>query len=160
MEQWKQIVVDDVTYDYEVSSYGNVRNVETGRILKQCDNKGYLRVGLCKNKKQKTFSVHRLVAIMFIPNPNNLPQVNHKDENKHNNHVDNLEWMTQENNLKYGTRTERTRKKVKCIETGQIFDSVRKACEWAEITGGIVECCKGKGKTAGGYHWEYVDSVD
>ena len=69
------------------------------------DKNGYLRLGLFKNKKQKHFNIHRLVAQAFIPNPNNYPVVNHKDENKQNNCITNLEWCNTEYNNNYGNRT-------------------------------------------------------
>ena len=90
--------------DYEVSNTGIVREVKTKRIKRQTrSNKGYSLI--CLNGKQ--YLVHRLVATTFIPNPNNYPQVNHKDENKVNNSIDNLEWCTNEYNERYGTKIER-----------------------------------------------------
>jgi hypothetical protein len=94
IEVWKQI--EDYE-NYEVSSLGNIRNVKTGRILKQSNQGGYYSVGLSKIKT-KTFSVHQLVAKTFIPNPENKLQVNHKDKNGLNNIVNNLEWSTNKEN--------------------------------------------------------------
>lgn len=111
-EIWKDI--PGYEGKYEVSNLGNVRSLNynhTGEIklLKQGTNKkGYKLVNLCKNGKQKCYLIHRLVAMTFIPNPNNLPIINHKDENKVNNNVNNLEWCTYEYNNNYGTRNERT----------------------------------------------------
>ena len=159
MEQWKVITGFTI---YEVSTEGNVRNRNTGKLLVPREDKhGYFKVNLYKNGKQKTRFIHRLVAIAFIPNPHNLPTVNHKNENKHNNHVDNLEWMTQGNNLRHGTRTERAtekiKKRVRCIELDKIFDSITQAeQETGCHNANIVKCCKGKLKSCGGYHWEYV----
>lgn len=102
---------------YSVSNFGRVKQLKDNRFGKfiDCDKikkltpdkDGYLRTSLTKDKKEKKFMVHRLVAMTFIPNPYNYPQVNHKDEVKNNNCVDNLEWCTEEYNANYGTRTER-----------------------------------------------------
>lgn len=114
MEIWKDI--DGYVGIYQVSNIGNVRSlqreefkcrqgyrVRKGRELKPTqDEKGYLMVGLNKDGKRIMRRVHRLVATAFIPNHDNLPQVNHKDENKHNNHVENLEWCTASYNINYG----------------------------------------------------------
>ena len=164
LEEWRPVIVTKhgVTYDYTgiyeiCNQEGKVRALnynKTGevKVLKpDKDKDGYHSVTLSKNGKKRTFKVHRIVAEVFIPNPDGLPVVNHLDENPSNNSVDNLAWCTNRENIEYSQA-----KKVICLETGQVFDSVRKACEWAGIKGGIVECCKGKGKTAGGYHWEYV----
>ena len=112
---------------YEVSNLGRVKSLERickgghnsirvvkEKILKQCycgRDRDYLNVKLCKNSKSKTIQVHRLVATTFIPNPLNLPQVNHKKEfEKWNNSVDNLEWCTAKYNCNYGTHIERATK--------------------------------------------------
>ena len=172
-EQWRTCVYDGVVYDgYEVSTWGRVRSLNykhTGKIeiIKQGDDgRGYLFVHLWKNRKQKTCKVHRLVAIAFIPNPDNLPEINHINENKHDNRVENLEWCTRKYNINHGTRTERqakTRgKKVRCIETGVIYDSTRHVeCETGLAHSSICQCCKGQRyKTVGGFHWEYVDDTE
>lgn len=106
---------------YQVSNYGRVKGLKRTIICKngvekpieekyitQHDNgNGYLFVNLYKHNKSKREYVHRLVAMAFIPNPENKPTVNHKDEDKQNNHVDNLEWMTYKENNNYGTHNER-----------------------------------------------------
>lgn len=134
-EIWKPIIIEKngVIYDYtglyEVSNMGRVRSLDmvdargqkrNGRILKlQLDTNGYLQVGLHKNREKKNFSVHRLVATMFIPNPDNLPFVNHLDENKTNAVWTNLEWCTHEYNTRYSSykkkgqkRTDETKQKI------------------------------------------------
>ena len=104
---------------YEVSNTGRVRSVDRydsrnhfrkGKVLSLVKNKeGYLQVNLCCNGKCKMFLVHRITAQAFIPNPDNLPQINHKDEDKTNNSVDNLEWCDCSYNNNYGTRKDKVR---------------------------------------------------
>ena len=99
---------------YWISNLGNVKSKH--KILKPVINKdGYYCVSLSKKGKLKTYTLHRLIALHFIENPDNLPQVNHKDENKLNNNADNLEWCTKAYNNSYGTKAKRqseTRKKL------------------------------------------------
>lgn len=163
----KEIWRDIEGYEgYQVSSLGRVKLLDyrqTGkeRIMKAGNKKGYLRIGLCKDGKQKFYRVHRLVATAFIPNPDNLPQVNHKDENKTNNRVENLEWCSAEYNSNYGTRTKRSvekrKKQVLCIETGKIYSSaVQIDIELGLSKGNISKVCLGKHKTCGGFHWCYI----
>jgi len=100
-EIWKTI---DGYEDYDISNYGNVRSwkyTNPPRLLKPrpVGKKGYLIVSLSENTKVKQLSVHRLVGIAFINNPDNKPRINHIDENVANNHVDNLEWCTQQENI-------------------------------------------------------------
>mgnify|MGYP003463631969 FL=1 len=164
-EEWRDI--EGYEGLYQVSNLGRVKSFNY-RGHKGCieiltprlDGKGYEMVALYKEGKVRNTKVHRLVAQAFIPNPNNYPQVNHKDENKTNNDVKNLEWCTNKYNHNYGTRNERVgkslSKKVICITTGEIFNSMREACRKYNIhTGSMTECCRGKQKTAGGYKWEY-----
>lgn len=92
---------------YEVSNKGNVKSLRRGIILKPSILHGYLRVGLHKDNKTQYYVVHRLVALVFIPNPENLPFVNHKDESRNNNCVENLEWCTAQYNNTYGTAIKR-----------------------------------------------------
>ena len=99
MEKWKEVAGS--CGNYLVSDKGKIKNAKSGRVLTVSTWRGYERLRLFKISRRKTFKVHRLVAEAFIPNPNNLPQVNHKDGNKRNNCVENLEWCTNEENIKH-----------------------------------------------------------
>lgn len=128
MEVWKTI--NGYNERYEVSNYGNVRSKDMivngrlkdchkikGRILKPCNDKeGYKNIVLCINKKRKTFRLHRLVAIAFIPNPDNLPEIDHIDGDRTNNHLDNLRWSTRKANANNPI----TRKRVSESKTGEL----------------------------------------
>lgn len=186
-EIWKAIIVVDgdgevfdYTGKYEVSNMGRVRSLNYrghGKVQVlslSVDRDGYLIVGLWKDGKQKACKVHRLVAYAFIPNDNSTEKtdVNHINEIKDDNRADNLEWCTKKYNNNHGTHNERmakakkgklineknpNAKKVMCVETGQVFECIKKAQEWLGVSGGIYSCLGGKSKTCGGYHWKYVD---
>ena len=159
MEEWRDI--KGYEGKYQVSNLGRVKSLPkkgNGKkevILKpRPDGKGYGMVALYKHRKVNHFKIHRIVAEAFIPNPNNYPQVNHKDENKTNNRVENLEWCSNEYNHNYGTRNKRVgkalSKKTLCITTGEVFNSMREACDKYEINSGrISECCNNKRDSAG-----------
>ena len=164
-EVWKEIK----NYpQYEVSNCGRVRSLKrkAPHILKACMSScGYLCVTLSKEGKVKTFPIAKLVAEAFIPNPNNFPQVNHKDEDKSNNRVSNLEWMTLKRNINYGTRNKRMAltkgKNVKAFDDDGNF--IMWFCSMAvaeKITGinqgDISRCTLGKTEHAGGYVWKIV----
>lgn len=176
-EEWRDIKGFEGLY--QVSSMGNVKSLERQvrantcgirtlreKILSDCMNKsGYNLVVLCKNGKRINKMIHRLVAEAFIPNPNNGSEVNHKDENKSNNCVSNLEWCDRIYNANYGTGVERcAKKKWKPIEMMDNAHNVLKlfnsALEAERETGinrkNISSVCLGKRKDAGGYLWRFV----
>lgn len=148
---------------YGITSCGKVWSYKSNKFLSQrYDKYGYLRITLMNDdKKMKTELVHKLVALAYVPNPDGKETVNHKDENKENNCVSNLEWMTRQENLNYGTRGQRQSDKVskpiRCIETGVIYKNAKVAAKEIGIDAtNIYYCVSGKRKTAGGFHWERV----
>ena len=153
-ESWKVISEFPI---YSVSNIGRIRNDKTGYILQGgYDRDGYRQVTISYNGKQYNRRICRLVAIAFIPNPQNLPLVNHKDEDKANDRVENLEWCTVAYNNSYGKRTQSTRKKVMCVETGKIYDGVRIASRSCNIHHSNIGVSCRSGGIAGGYHWQFV----
>lgn len=150
---------------YQVSNLGNVKALGNGgsnaskeRILKPAkDKKGYLMVWLCKEGKRKMCKVHRLVGMVFLSNPNNLPEINHRDEDKTNNNVTNIEWCDRGYNVNYGTRNQKVSKQVLCVETNKIYPSTMEVQrELGFANQNISKCCNGKCKTYKGFHWQYV----
>ena len=168
MEIWEDIA--DYEGLYQVSSLGRVKSLgnyksSKEKILKPFSNKdGYLNVKLCKEGKRKQYLVHRLVAKAFIPNPENKLEVNHKDEDKTNNKVENLEWMTCKENINYGTRNERSRKSqsrpiygINIKTNDRIeFPSTAEAGRNGFNHSNIVHCLKGRRKSHKGYKWFYT----
>lgn len=163
---------------YEVSNHGRVRSLghdknHKGKILKPIlFSTGYLMVSLSKNNIAKRCSIHRLVAIAFIPNPNRLPCVNHRDQNRQNNYVTNLEWCSYRYNDNYGTRNENisvslTNHPSKSKRVGQytlediLLQTFLSTMDVQRKLGffntRISACCRGKQKTAYGYIWKYLD---
>ena len=161
MEEWRDI--KGFEGKYMVSNLGRVKSLNyrrTGKekIMEGVDNgKGYLQVKLWKDGKYKSCRINRLVAMAFLPNPDNLPEVNHKDEDKTNNKVENLEWCTSQYNVEYS--------KAKAViginkVSGLIveFSSAHEAERQTGISNGsISNCCNGKRKSAGGHIWFYAD---
>ena len=158
-EIWKD--KKDYEGHYQVSNLGRVKSIKFGKeiILKQKINGGYYSVNLSKNGIVKTYFVHRLVAEAFIPNPNNYKEVNHKDEDKSNNIVTNLEWCDRKYNQNYGTKNEKFSKKVyQYTLDGQFvkeWPSTMDCGRNGYIQQAISSCCLGKLKTYKGFIWSY-----
>lgn len=188
-EVWKDVGeckgYEDFAGLYEVSNMGRVRSLDRwvrckgnkkrlakGKVLTpRVGIQGYAYVILSGNQHRKTAKSHRLVALAFLPNPDNLPVVNHKDENKLNNKVSNLEWCTVAYNMRYGTRTKRSAVSHKkpviqydkqgnllntfkgLIDAGKQFSSIN-------AKDNIRACCSGHTKTAYGYVWKYAEEGD
>lgn len=185
VEEWKDIKGYEGLY--EISNYGNVKN-KKGNILKPYDNKGYLRIGLSKNNKRKQYLLHVLVATHFISEkPFENAEVNHKDLNRKNNYINNLEWVTGEENVKHCIENmngrkeslqkdmttigklychlgiEASKKPVQQIDkhTGLIIAEYESAREASKKTNSnyknISQVCNGEKKTHNGYIWRFAD---
>jgi hypothetical protein len=159
MEEWR--VLDEYP-DYAVSNLGHVVNIHTDRIMRsRISSNGYERVGLMKNGKQVGVFVHRLVAQAFISLIIDSDQVNHLDGDKLNNQVDNLEWVTMSENhlhaFRTGLKTAPNKRRVRVIETGDVYESIR-ACARAVggIPQGVHNCLSGRFHTYLGFTYEYV----
>ena len=188
IEIWKTAVYDGEIYEglYKVSNLGKILSLNyngTGKaelMNPGTDTNGYFYVGLWKNGKRKTCSVHRLVAFTFLDNPDNLPQVNHKDEDKTNNFVflnedgtvnkekSNLEWKSPKGNVNHGTRNERVskaltngKKSKRVLQLSLDGDLIK---EWPSTRecgrngfnqGEVAKCCRGEIPHYKGFKWEY-----
>ena len=142
---------------YAATSCGRIISYRTKKFLSPRKiNSGYLRVALYKNGKVKDFLVHRLIAATYLDNPENLSQVNHKDEDKSNNSVQNLEYCDAAYNSNYSNA-----KKVICLETSKIFNSITEAAKAVDIDpSNISNCLASRRKTAAGLHWKYYDQKE
>ena len=177
-EIWKDI--EGYKGFYKISNMGNCmtfrkkgsgKYIPFGRLLTPvtCTN-GYLEYQLSMNGKRKCHMAHRLVAQAFIPNPENKPEVNHKDENIQNNCIDNLEWMTSKENANYGTRNKRVSEKISVavvqLDINNNLIKIHNSLTKAGLEMGVgEECisrvCKGKQKLSKGYKWiYYTDYLD
>ena len=165
----KEIWKDIKGYEglYQVSNLGRVKRITTGRVLKPLKHaNGYLMVKLSKNSIVYTKTVHRLVAEAFIPNPEHKSEINHIDENKTNNNVSNLEWMTRTENINHGTRTERMSKtqsipiiaiNIKTGESKEFYGTNECARQLGLTHGNITSVLKGRYKQTGGYTFKYKE---
>ena len=181
-EIWRTAVYKGEPYeDYKVSNLGkilslNYKNTGKAKLMNPSDNgRGYLRVCLYKNGEDKWCLVHRLVAETFLPNPENLPQVNHKDEDKTNNFVflnedgtvnkekSNLEWKTPKENSNHGTRNERiakanSKRVLQFSLSGELireWDSTQECGRNGFDQGAVAKCCRGEQKTHKGFRFMY-----
>ena len=187
IEIWRTPIYDGEPYEgYKVSNWGKILSLNYNRtgkpkLMNPAETpKGYLRVGLRKNGETNLCYVHRLIAETFLPNPENLPEVNHKDENKTNNFVflnedgtvnkkkSNLEWKTHRGNINHGTRNERVSKAMtngkqskRVLQLSLSGDLIR---EWPSLNecsrngfnqGEVCKCCQGKKPQYKGFRWEY-----
>ena len=194
IEIWKTVVYDGEIYEglYKVSNLGrilslNYKNTGKPDLMNPSTNTdGYLKVNLSKNRKTKNCYVHRLIAETFLENPENLPEVNHKDEDKTNNFVflnedgtvnkekSNLEWKTHRGNINHGTRNERAGKAISKANTnGKLSKRVLQLSlsgdlirEWESTQecgrngfnkGNVCSCCNGKLPHYKGFLWMYAD---
>jgi len=147
-EEWKK--VNRAGFNYWVSNLGRVKN-KHGRILKPEIRNGYYSVDLMSNKKRYKCRIHRLVAETFISNPENLPMVNHKDENRLNNRVENLEWCDNTYNSQYPNDLS-----VYCFDLDEYFKSSTEAAVHTGICrASIVKACRGQLNSAGSKLWCY-----
>lgn len=158
--------------NYEVSKNGEIRR--GNHIKTPIEHNGYYTVDLYSNGKRIKRRISRLVAQAFIPNPDGLPDVNHKDGNKLNNSVENLEWVTKSENMQHAIKNGlwhpsygmlgkknpnggRKSKPFRIVETGQVFNKLLEAdCDGRFTSTKINDCLKGRQKTHRGYHFEYV----
>lgn len=179
-EEWRQVKGYEGLY--EISSFGRVKSLnyhQTGKegiLLPRKDKDGYFYINLYKDKKRTTKKVHRLVAEAFIPNPENLPCINHKGENPSKNFVWQLEWCSVKYNCNFGTRNNRMintrdinqsynhRKPVLQYDLqGNLINEFSSIIEVKKQlgynAGNICQCCKGKLKQIYGYKWKYKKAV-
>lgn len=171
----KEIYKDIKGYEglYQVSNLGRIKSLRSKKIL--CcgiNSGGYCTICFSINSLSKSFRVHRLVAEAFIPNPENKPQINHINGDKTDNRVENLEWVTQSENMQHAFKNGLNKRKIgkenkKSIKVNQYSKKGEYIKTWCCIKDvertlkiqdyNISSCCKGKRKTAGGFMWRYVN---
>ena len=142
---------------YAITTEGDVYSYKYKKFLKpRVNHKGYLYVNLWKDGKVKTYSLHRLVAEAYIPNPDNLPQVDHIDENKTHNYVNNLQWITHRDN----NRKSKNKPILQYDLDGNFIREWPSATDVGkEVKKGINNCLKGRAKTAYGFIWKYKEDI-
>lgn len=175
MEEWKDVKGYEGLY--QISNLGRIRSLigSESRILKpHINGKGYRRIGIYKDGIRKRYDIHRLVAIAFIPNPENKECVDHINTIRTDNRVENLRWVTFKENMNNPETSENcskgkegnkktSKKKCFCIETGEVFESITEAERKMNVNNSSISaCCKGRVKSAGKIngiklHWEYID---
>jgi hypothetical protein len=168
-EVWKDIPHYEGLY--QISNLGNVWSINNNYLMKPFELKGYLKITLSnKYGKKKQERINRLVALAFLSNPNKYTQVNHIDENKLNNNVNNLEWCSPKYNCNYGTRNQRISesqindktKSKSVLQYDKNGDFIKEFPSIKEVErslgfnhGNISKCCKGNSETCGGFIWRY-----
>lgn len=173
---WKDVIGFEGLYI--VNKHGEIRSVDhyvkcntgrrlvKGKTIKPCDRgNGYPFVTMGKNGKQYNMSIHRVVAMAFLPNPENLPEVNHKDTNSFNFDLDNLEWCDRKYNNNYANRAyksgEKRRRRVEQIKDGfviRVWNSLSEIGKECKLSiGNISECCNGRRNSVGGYNWRFKE---
>lgn len=175
MEEWRDI--EGYEGLYQVSNLGRIKSLPRKTGNQHCkrehiktlgiDKDSYLKVTLYNHGKNKTYRIHKLVAIHFIENPNNLPIINHKNEIRSDNRAENLEWCTCKYNVNYGEcaykKSKALSKKVICVTTGKVFNSIKEAASYYNIKNksDISRVCKGERNYCGELNgeklvWEYL----
>ncbi len=163
-EIWKDI--PNYEGHYKISNLGRIKSIKYNKekIISILNTGKYNHVMLYRNNINKNFTIHKLVAMTFIPNPNNYSEINHKDENTRNNCVDNLEWCNHTYNINYKNRTKKAKEKLS-IKVNQYdlndnliktWDCMNDAIRFYKNVH-ICDVCKGKRNVANGYKWSYYD---
>lgn len=163
---WKKIIIDEITTNYSVSDDGRVKNDITQKELSQRTQQGYKHVGLTINKKPKSCRVHRLVAIAFIPNPDDKPYVNHINGVRSDNRAENLEWVTPAENTQHAVsiglmKPTREREVIQYSLNGEkikVYCSINEAARQTNsLVEKIVQCCQYQRKTHNNFQWRYKE---
>lgn len=153
---------------YEITARGEVRNAKTRNYLNgNVNSHGYIVVSLTKNGKKKDCKLHRLLALTFLPNPSDFDCINHKDGNKLNNSLDNLEWCTKGQNNRHARETLGVDMSAKPVYQSTLAGNF--VALWANISAAaksvgvtplcITDCCEGRTETAGGFAWNYAGDI-